>query len=228
MGNFDPDSPVFVLCVALFRIDDYLSTDLRLLSEVKFRHWWHDAVVFHGYKIRRKVPPFQALADKNNLQAFLGSINGYFEHSTATIIAAAINKPAHLRQYRYPVDPYDLALGFCLERCYGELLSRRAVNAETMFVFERRGKKEDRTITTTFAKVVDGANQWHTKLPFRISFASKEENITGLQIADLAAYPIARFVAKNHASRRDWQAVLPRIRRGPKGNIEGWGLKVFP
>ena len=47
-------------------------------------------------------------------------------------------------------------------------------------------------------------------------------------MADLAAYPIARFVETDDGDRMDWKSILPRIRKGPFGKIDGYGLKIFP
>jgi hypothetical protein len=50
----------------------------------------------------------------------------------------------------------------------------------------------------------------------------------GLQLADLAAYPIARRVINAKAANPAYDALRPLIRKSPAGKVEGWGLKVFP
>lgn len=88
------------------------------------------------------------------------------------------------------------------------------------------GRTEDALLLEKFGLYCE-RNAWNRHLPFRAVFAAKEENISGLQVADLAAYTVARFVQTGNGDRPDWKAIEPRFRRGPKG-IFGWGLKVFP
>src|SRR5262245_48435453 len=84
LDRIDVGFPIFVLCCAAFRIDDYLRTDGPLLSEIKFKLWWHDAVVFHSYEIRKKRGDFKALSRRANFDQLMREIRTYFEHSTVT------------------------------------------------------------------------------------------------------------------------------------------------
>lgn len=228
MDNFDPAYPIFALCAAVYQQDDYFNHDLQALSRLKFKHWWHDAVVFHSHKIRNKLAPFDILKEPAVARALVEDISHFFAASKATLIAAAIDKPRHKAQYAAPQHPYDLALKFVLERSCKHLAELLNADDEVMFVFEKRGKQEDKLLAAKFHEIAAGANFWGGRMPFRLSFAAKEENITGLQIADLAAYPIARYAETRNDERKDWQAIKARIRTGPNGVIDGWGLKIFP
>ena len=55
----------------------------------------------------------------------------------------------------------------------------------------------------------------------------KCENVAGLQLADLVVTPIGRQVL-GKPSKEDWSIVESKLRRGPKGNYEGYGLVVLP
>jgi hypothetical protein len=94
-------------------------------------------------------------------------------------------------------------------------------------VFEKRGDAEDNALAAEFAKICAGANHWG-KLPFHMVFANKLANMAGLQIADLAAYPIARHLIDPAAPNPSYEVVQKRLRRSPGGKILGWGLKSFP
>jgi hypothetical protein len=64
---------------------------------------------------------------------------------------------------------------------------------------------------------------------FEAVFADKKTNAPGLQIADVAAYPISHFVRDRNTPRPDWKAVQHRIRRGEYSRtMFGYGLKIFP
>lgn len=228
LESINPTMPVFTLCAALYNIDDYLHHEQPALTDIKFRLWHHDNVVFHSRAIRRRVAPFQALVDEMAKTRLINELNGFFAKSRAVIIAAAIDKPAHKRQYNAPENPYYLATQFVLERIYGQIRTLGGRDAETVCIFESRGNAEDKQVEAWFGDICGGVNQWHCRFPFRCQFASKQTNMAGLQIADLAAYPISRYVERPDAPRPEWLAIEPRIRRSPKGDIMGWGLKVFP
>lgn len=220
--------PIFVLCAALYRINDYLSHDQPLLTDIKFRLWYHDNVVFHSYSIRKRVYPFQALVDANKEQNFRNEINRFFDKSKVTLIASAIHKPRHKEKYIAPENPYFLSTQFVLERIFGEIRNKGGRTKETVCVLEGRGKKENRIVQTWFDEICSGQNQWRCPFPFRAQFAPKKANMAGLQVADLAAYPIARYVENPEIDRSDFKVIEPRIRRNGAGNIIGYGLKIFP
>lgn len=52
--------------------------------------------------------------------------------------------------------------------------------------------------------------------------------MTGLQLADLAAYPIAQHIMYPSRLNLAFDAVRLRIRQNPAGITTGYGLKVFP
>lgn len=62
----------------------------------------------------------------------------------------------------------------------------------------------------------------------QIHFASKKANLPGLQLADLVARPIGRHVLSLEQHNRAFDIIRPKLRKGPQGQVEGHGLKVFP
>jgi hypothetical protein len=94
-------------------------------------------------------------------------------------------------------------------------------------VFEKRGAAEDADLAGHFLRICSGANYWG-KLPFSAVFADKQTNMPGLQIADLAAYPIARHAMDPRAPNPAFVAIEPRLRRSKGGVVQGYGLKIFP
>lgn len=226
--NIDPTFPVFVLCGVIYDISDYLTHDKPAFGRIKFNYFGHDAHVFHSREIRKRVGPFQILGNPGTRNAFMTDISDFYTVSRATIIAAGIDKNRHVAQYRYPMDPYSIALLFCLERLYGFLLDRRQENSGTVTcVFEKRGAAEDKRLAAEFLHICAGNNRWGL-LPFNAVFADKRTNMIGLQIADLAAYPIARNIMNAAAANPAYAAVQQRFRRSVRGTINGYGLKVFP
>ncbi|MHA1538479.1 MAG: DUF3800 domain-containing protein [Alphaproteobacteria bacterium] len=100
-------------------------------------------------------------------------------------------------------------------------------NRTTHIVFESRGKREDDQLELEFRRICDGDNRWGA-LPFRIRFAAKAVNSAGLQLADLTAHPIGRYIMNPEQANRAYEIIEQKFRRSPNGEIRGWGLKVFP
>ncbi|MFN0023544.1 MAG: DUF3800 domain-containing protein [Parvularculaceae bacterium] len=219
--------PVFVLCGCLFRVSDYIHADAPSFSQIKFETFGHDAVVFHSREIRKRLGEFRILQDEARRLKFMDDVAAFFRGSRATIVAAAIDKRKLIDLYRTPGDPYEIALLFCLEGLKLCLTDSGAAPTSVMCVFEQRGAKEDAALAAEFGRIVNGATMLGP-LPFRIVFASKLANMPGLQIADLAAYPIARRVIDPSNANPAFDAVQTRLRRSPEGKVDGWGLKIFP
>ena len=63
---------------------------------------------------------------------------------------------------------------------------------------------------------------------FEMIFVDKKANSSGLQIADLTARPIGRHAINPDQPNRAWEIIESKLRRSPAGNVNGWGLKIFP
>lgn len=66
-------------------------------------------------------------------------------------------------------------------------------------VVEIRGKKEDANLLSYFNQLLDKGTYWVSSERMKqhinsFKFKPKKDNINGLQVADLVAYPITRYV----------------------------------
>ena len=93
------------------------------------------------------------------------------------------------RKYSTPGNPYNIALGFGLERIFLHLKSLGCNAGVTFFLFESRGKKEDKDLELEFRRLCSRNETGH-QLPFDIILADKRCNSAGLQLVDLIARPI--------------------------------------
>ena len=64
-----------------------------------------------------------------------------------------------------------------------------------------------------------------TDYKLSIVFREKRENINGLQLADLIAYPVARYVIDQERANPAFEIIEPKIYA--KGG-KRYGLKIFP
>jgi hypothetical protein len=133
-----------------------------------------------------------------------------------------------VQRYTRPVNPYEIALLFCVERLFGFLRDNGATGPMTHVVVERRGRKEDAALELEFRRICDGANHWGRLNCLEIMFVDKKANSTGLQLADLTARPIGLKCMRPNQANRAYDIIEPKLRRSPRGRVEGWGFKAFP
>lgn len=228
LETIDPNYPVFVLALCIFRKDIYHQKCSPALQEFKFRHFGHDMVILHERDIRKGSGQFKALTDRQRREEFMEDLGGLMRGTEMTLIASAIRKSELQMRYQTPNNPYDLALGFCLERLYYFLSEREEADKEVHIIFESRGRKEDRDLELEFRRVCGGKNYKGEKMPFEAVFAPKSVNCCGLQIADLVARPIGRHILDPDQANQAFQIIETKFHRSSTGKIRGYGLKVFP
>ncbi len=227
MASIDPEYPIFVLTFCIFRKDEYLAQVLPRIHDLKFRFFGHDAVVLHAHEIRKARGPFAMLFDPEKRTSFMDAINEAVEACPFTLLAAVIDKEKLRGSYTKPMNPYDLALVYCLERAWYCLRDLGQANRLTHILCERRGKQEDKDLELVFRRTIQGANFRGAQMPFDIVFISKESNAAGLQLADLAAHPSGRHQLKPDQPNRAFEIVAKKLRHRA-GVVDGYGLKLFP
>lgn len=228
LESIEPTYPVFVLAFCIFEKSHYAKVVLPAVTEFKFRHFGHDQVVLHERDIRKDLGPFAILRDPAAKDAFLVELTDLIASFEMTLVASVIRKDLLVASYHYPENPYEMALGFGLERTYLWLASKADVDAPTTVVLERRGKREDDALELEFRRVCSGINIRGATLSLAPMFVPKAANVPGLQLADLVARPIGRHVMDSAQPNRAYDVIETKLRRSPAGKVNGWGLKVFP
>ncbi|HEY3271610.1 MAG TPA: DUF3800 domain-containing protein [Geothrix sp.] len=163
-------------------------------------------------------------------ERFLSGLNTLMAEMPFTIQASVIRKEALRAQYKTPHHPYHLSMEFGLERImrFLEGAGNDQGGRVTHVIVESRGKLEDAELELEFRRICNGSNYRQRRFPMEIIFASKHVNCSGLQLADLVARPIGRYVMDPTQPNRAWDLIEPKLFRSPQGNIQGWGLKCFP
>ena len=227
----DKQYPIFVLAFCIFQKAYYCRSVVPEIQSLKFNFFGHDLVVLHEREIRLKKPPFTM--GKLKEQDFLNSLSLIMKKINFILIGSAVRKNM---QYKGDGNAYHLALSSCLEALYEFVEEKKQANRKTFVVVEARGDKEDKELELEFRRVCDGENKFKKTLPFAILIKSKEKNSTGLQIADLVARPIGRYIldcdsGKNN-NNRAFEALKDKFFcRGGRKNLgvdfEGYGLKII-
>jgi hypothetical protein len=227
LERVDPGYPVFVLAFCVTSQKNYARKILPAVTEFKFRHFHHDQVVLHERDIRKDIGEFSGLRDKHRKQAFLDELSGLIATFDLAVIASVIRKDLLIDKYRFPSNPYEIALAFGLERVH-KWLKKNGETGQTSVIIEKRGKREDNELELEFRRICSGANFFNVNLDFEPRFVPKAANVPGLQIADLIARPIGRHVLDPDQPNRAWEVIEKKMVRSPQGKVTGWGLKIFP
>ena len=227
LTSIDQSYPIFVLAFCLFEKKHYAEDVTPATLKFKFKYFGHDQVILHENDIRKARGVFNILQNANVRSVFMDDLNILVEQSNFVLIASAIQKEKLNSKYSDPDNPYHIAMALGLERIYLHLESLGCKTGNTHLLFESRGLKEDKDLELEFRRVCDN-NRTKRILLFEIILVDKKSNSAGLQIADLIARPIGRQILKPKQPNRAYEIIEKKFRRNSKGNLNGWGLKLFP
>lgn len=232
LETVDPNYPVFVLAFCVFNKKHYARKLVPAIEAFKFRHFGHDTVVLHEHEIRKETGSFR-FDGRAQKDAFLNELTTIIDTRNFILMSCVIDKNRLREKSQLAGNPYNLALGFCLETLFQLMQEKKQTGLTTHVVVECRGKKEDRDLELEFRRICAGANRWGTPLPFEVVFADKKANSSGLQLADLVARPIGLSVLRPDRPNRAFEILKQKFfcaggRRRLGVDYEGWGLKVFP
>jgi len=228
LNKVDPDFPLFVLSTVVFERKAYREVVVPKIADFKLRFWHHEGVNLHSRDIRMASGDFAFTRVRELRFAMLDALSEVMMAIPFTLFIAAIKK--HPYGERFGVDatnPYEVALTFTFERILhfmeGEGESVLPVTAET------RGKKEDAELAKAFDRIMTEGTKYNAAKRFRmlscpLNFRRKFDNIVGMQIADLCAYPFARKILHPEKENPAFQIIESRLYR--RGSVSG--LKVFP
>jgi len=233
LSYIDRNFPIFLLCGCVVSSEELLCIN-KQVNNLKTKYFQTTEVILHSREIRKCEGSFQILFDLDLKKNFYEDLNSILAHSNYSLIGSAIHKERHIKRYgKWASNPYTLSLSFVLERIIYLMDSVGTGNTVNILV-EQRGKKEDSHLLSHFNSVLDSGTFYisSTRLKKGIKsfrFHHKRENIIGLQIADLCAYPLARHILNPKEPYIPFKLIENKIYSDCKtGQTIGWGLKIFP
>jgi gluconate kinase len=229
LANFDITFPVFTLCGILVSENGY-DVIKEKVAELKRRYWNGRKVILHSRDIRKCEKGFEILFNPDIKKSFYENINEIMRQSEYSVISCSILKEPYIRKYGKLGDVYGLSLSYIIERTVFALDSKSVNEIAVHLIAEKRGKKEDNALLNYYNKVLDRGTYFiksqRIKSYFKsFEFKSKSDDIIGLQIADLAAYPITRHLLDCDAVNFAYDVIEPKIF---EQNGKKHGLKIFP
>jgi hypothetical protein len=224
------DYPVFVLAGVICD-DRYAFGELeRRVREFKLELFNTDSIILHTADIVRPQNGFGRLGvDEAFRNRFYRELNDLMRDLRYTVVACVIKKPEHVKRYGpRAADPYYFALQPIIERfCY----DIGSVPGGGRIIAECRRPDLDAQLKAVYNEICDAGTLYLSGAKVRHRLAGlecipKKQNISGLQIADLVATPIGRYVL-GKPTRKDFEIIREKFRGGPQ-NFVGRGLVVLP
>ncbi len=226
----DANYPLFVLGGVIVD-DDYANGPLtEAFNGFKARMFGRTDIVLHTADISRNKNGFEPLNDPQFRKDFYEELNSLVRELDYTVVACTIRKNDHFRHYgSAAIDLYRISLHKLAELFCDEI---GRVRNGGMIIAESREPILDQDLAYTWASLghrgsgYSGAEMIRNRIN-SLTLSAKKENIAGLQLADLVVSPIGRHVL-GKPDKDDWLIVKEKLRRGPGGEVEGYGLVSLP
>lgn len=210
-----------------------------MVMDVKNRYWRNGLysyegndkrICFHSSEIRGRKNGFSPSVI--DYPKFIDDLSEMMGKMPMLIYGSHIDKVSHVKQYKYPAEPYDLCLTFLFERILRDMKD----NEKCVVVLESRGKKEDKVLLDWIKFLIDNGNNYHPAAYFKriagVYFnpkwckdADEKKSYWELEIADLCAYPINKFFVKSEKDK-SFLKIEDKIACYPQYMSKG--LKSFP
>ncbi len=228
--NIDNNFPIFVLCGVLISNFSYNKLTDEIIK-LKNKLWSNKKVIFHSRDIRKCDKEFQILLDLQIKSDFYNCINNIIKNNNYNIIASIIEKNKFIKNYgKLSDNVYQIALSFVIERAIFYLDDNLQEDIQLKIIIEKRGKKEDNILKDYLNKLFQRGTGYIDKDRIKkhkieVEFIDKKDNNIGLQLSDLLAYPIARYIIDKERANPAFDILYNKIYK--KGD-KLLGLKTFP
>lgn len=234
LTKFDPGFPAFTLCGILVSRQN-LSALNKAFEKLKMHIFGTKDVIIHSVDIRKWRGPFSVLEDEALRVRFFEGIERILSQSNAYVIVSCTILKEQLNKFCVrgeEDDVYGLSLSYLIERsifCVDNEVKGEKL-PEISIVVERRGRMEDAKLLNYYNGLRNRGTKWVVadRLRARIrdfGFKYKKDNIIGLQIADLIAYPVTIHLLYPERNNPSYEAVKHNIFQD-KGVM--LGQKVIP
>ena len=216
--KYDPAFPVFTLCGILVSRDNLYSLN-NDFKKLKLEIFGNTDIVIHSVDIRKWRDAFIVLKDEALRMNFFNGIERILSQNDAYIIVSCTILKEQLNKFCVrgeEEDVYGLSLSYLIERSIFCVDNLTYSNPDITIIVERRGKKEDAKLLNYYNGLRNRGTKWITpeRLRSRIGrfeFKYKRDNLIGLQIADLIAYPVTQHILHPERPNRSYDAVKHNI-----------------
>ena len=225
--------------------EDYLAfhNKLEALKQKNFPHNPDAPIVLHRSEIIARRGCFGRLKDRDLREKFDRCLINLIENAKFVLFEVVIDKEKLRTSYSNPWHPYNMGLGFMLQRYCG-LLNHLGCVGDVMA--ESRGGHEDHLLRNAYDHIYVHGDRYRKAEFYQRTLTSKEiklkrkkSNISGLQLCDILAHPVKQYVLrKKHIIEDKPEDFGTRLLQKIEGKfnhhlylqdrIEGYGWLLFP
>jgi hypothetical protein len=221
MQNIDPGFPILTIAGCAFTRDDYRAFEQDVTAFKKTELGNAEACI-HSRDIRKWEGDFAAVhpRDRKRVQ---NEVSEFMRRGRFTLITVTIRKDRLGESYTYPQRPYELGIAYLLERFYALLRHSRS---HGIVCPESRGKREDAAVSDEYSGFrkkgfsLATAAEVQGRLPGPIIFGRKSDGCVGLEAADLAAYPVARYILDPSKANPAFEVLKPKLYAGNQATTD--------
>ena len=203
----DADFPLLLLAFVLIEPRAYRDSIIPSVGRLKLAFWPHEGVNLHSRDIRKQLGDFSRFHRRELRERLMNDLAELIRGSPFDLVISCFHKTS---AGEAPADdPYFQALAAGLRH-----VSVRAqqLGVKTIhLIAEARGKREDKEMAAWLEAYLAREHAGPTIL---LVIRAKSDNISGLQLADLCAYPSARYVLRPQAANRAFELV--------RAHLVGW------
>lgn len=230
LATYDRSFPLFTLCgilVPLKNVNGFKND----IDELKQEFWGDNSVILHSRDIRKCEKQFQILFNDEIKQRFYNRVNEILgRYNIYVIVCCSVLKEVCVAKHGVETDVYGTALKYVLQRSIFCVDDNNPDGGVIDIIVERRGKVEDKALQKYYNGLrVTGmhyvSSERFTQHMGKFEFSPKSDNVFGLQVADLIAYPISRYVLNRAKYNPAYEVIKPNIY---VSNDKMLGLKIFP
>ena len=206
----------------------WLENEMRKLKQ---ELWGHDDVIFHSREIRNCSKQFVNLLETEVKNRFYARINEILSvEDIYVIICCCILKEPFVERFNTGEDVYGLSLKYLVERAIFHIDDCTEGKAALRIIVERRNPNQNQALLSYYNGLRVKGTKWVAaeRLTDRIksfTFVGKKDNVIGLQIADLIAYPISRHVLNPERPNPAFQIIAKNIYTFKGAKL---GFKIIP
>lgn len=246
-GQFLHENDRFLsLTRLIFEQQEIPNNLIPVIESIKDRYFGRNQngapVILHRKEIVQRKPPFDALTNQIVAVGFDRDLLHIISNLEFRAVTVVLDKKEYVERYTtWRHHPYNYCVEILAERLVLFLEERDATGD---LMAEARGKNDDNYLRHAVGHVLRNGNAYVERkrfvsriLPNEPKIHKKNDNIAGLQLADLIAHP--SFLATKYRKQRK---SLPdnfggriaeileasKYRRAPDGRVDGFGRKWIP
>lgn len=230
LTKIDPQYPVFVLG-GIIAERAYAEGEMTAqVNAFKRELFGREDIILHTADITRNKNGFERMKEPAFRQQFYNRLNDLMKSLDYKVVACAIKKDIHLARYGLgAVDPYMYSLEVLVERFCFEIGHNYRGG---LIAAEKRSPTLDHQLDIAWLNLkISGSTYLKaSQIEYRVAdlvSRPKSDNIAGLQLADLVATPIGRFVM-GKPTREDFAVIESKFRCRWDGDYAGYGLVILP